>query len=114
MTTSKASKDKKAFLEALLRLYKKAEPVIHIVLPILILVFGVGAVLFYILGPSKYYLTSDSTDSMRWALASLESGKLISDNFKYAAILPFGGNLLLLPFIAVFGYSIKAQIAYTE
>ena len=97
--------------EKLGKIYAKSKFALDLILPFLILVFGVGAVLFYILGPSQYYLTSDSTDSMRWAQASLESGKLISDNFKYAAILPFGGNLLLLPFIAIFGYSVKAQIA---
>ena len=84
MITNK-SKDKKAFFETLSGVYKKAEPIVHILLPILILAFGVGTVLYYILGPSQYYLTSDSTDSMRWAQATFESGKLISDNSSPAA-----------------------------
>ena len=71
---------------------------------------GLFLILYYIIGPAEGYMTSDCTDSLRWAQATLESGKLISDNFAYAAILPFGGNLLFLPFVAIFGYSVAAQI----
>lgn len=55
-------------------------------------------------------MTSDCADSLRWAQATYESGRLISEEFNYAAILPFGGNLIFLPFIALFGYSMAAQI----
>ncbi len=79
-------------------------------LPYLILIFGAGVLLYYIIGPSAGYMTSDCTDSIRWAEATLDSGKLISDEFYYAAILPFGGNLIFLPFVALFGYSMTAQI----
>ena len=71
---------------------------------------GLFLILYYIIGPAEGYMTSDCTDSLRWAQATLESGKLISDSFDYAAILPFGGNLLFLPFVAMFGYSTTAQI----
>ncbi len=84
---------------------------VKLVLTLLILAVGVGAVLYYIVGPSRYYMTGDSTDSLRWAQASFESGKLISEDFSYAAILPFGGNLIFLPFIAIFGYSTASQVA---
>lgn len=89
---------------------KKYKSFLDIIVPILILLIGVGIVIYYIAGPSKFYMTGDSTDSLRWAQASFESGKLISDNFAYAAILPFGGNLIFYPFIAAFGYSMAAQI----
>jgi len=92
-------------------LSKKGISVINAVLPLLILAVGVGTVLYYIIGVSKYFMTSDSVDSLFWAQASFESGKLISDDFNYAAILPFGGNLLFYPFIAIFGFGLKAQIA---
>ena len=80
------------------------------VLPILILLLGVGTVIYYITGPAEGYMTSDCTDSLNWAYETFVSGKLIGDNFYYAAILPFGGNLIFLPYIALFGYSMKAQI----
>ena len=85
--------------------------VLDVVLPLLILALGVGLVLYYIIWPAAGYMTSDCTDSLRWAEATYESGQLVSDNFYYAAILPLGGNLLFLPFVALFGYSQAAQIS---
>ncbi len=71
---------------------------------------GIGLILYYIIGPSEWYMTSDCTDSLLWAQATFESGKLVSEDFYYAAVIPFGGNLIFLPFIALFGYSMTAQI----
>lgn len=79
-------------------------------LPLLVLALGAALTLYYILGPAEGYMTSDCTDSLRWAQATYESGRLISDDFYYAALLPFGGNLIFLPFIALFGYSMTAQL----
>ncbi len=93
------------------RIPEKLKNILDVVLPLLILVVGAGLVLYYIIWPAAGYMTSDSTDSLRWAEATYESGQLVSDNFYYAAILPFGGNLLFLPFIALFGYSLAAQIS---
>ena len=80
------------------------------ILPVLALLPGLGLVLYYVIGPAAGHMTSDCTDSLRWAQASFLSGRLVSDNFNYAAILPFGGNLIFWPFIALFGYGLKAQI----
>lgn len=82
----------------------------NIVLPVLVLLLGVGTVIYYITGPAEGYMTSDCTDSLTWAYETFCSGRLIGDNFYYAAILPFGGNLIFLPYIALFGYSMTAQI----
>jgi len=84
--------------------------IFKIAAPILALAPGLILILYYVIGPAAGYMTSDCTDSLRWAQATLESGKLISDEFYYAAILPFGGNLIFLPFVATFGYSMTAQI----
>lgn len=81
-----------------------------IIKPLLAIAPGIFIIIYYILCPAEAHMTSDSTDSLRWAQATFESGKLISDNFAYAAILPFGGNLIFLPFIAIFGYSVTAQL----
>lgn len=88
----------------------KALRIFKIAAPILALAPGLILILYYIIGPAAGYMTSDCTDSLRWAQATFESGKLISDEFYYAAILPFGGNLIFLPFVAMFGYSMTAQI----
>lgn len=81
-----------------------------VIFPLAILGLGAALTLYYILGPAEGYMTSDCTDSLRWAQATFESGRLISDDFFYAAILPFGGNIIFLPFIAMFGYSMTAQL----
>ena len=75
-----------------------------------ILAVGVIPVLYYILGPARGYMTSDTTDSILWAYRAYVSGKAADPNFYYAAILPFGGNQIYFPFVALFGYSMAAQI----
>ena len=90
-TAEKSEKDCKKYLRAL--------P------PAFVILFTLAIVIYYILGPAEGYLHSDCTDTLWWAQASYDSGRLISDNFKYAALLPFGGNLLMLPFIPLFGVS---------
>ncbi len=80
------------------------------VLGVLTAAVGIGFVLYYIIGPSEYYMTGDCTDSLLWAQATLESGKLVAEDFYYAAVIPFGGNIIFLPFLAIFGYGMTAQI----
>ena len=80
-------------------------------LPFILLLPGIILILYYLIGPAAGYMTADCTDSIRWAQATYTSGHLISKEFSYAAVQPFGGNLIFLPFIALFGYSMTAQIA---
>ena len=71
---------------------------------------GVLAIIaYYILFPAEGYLHSDCTDTILWAQASYDSGKLVYDGFQYAAVLPFGGNLLMLIFMPFFGYSMTTH-----
>ena len=77
----------------------------------LLLLIPTGILLYFILGPGEGYLHSDCTDTLWWANASYESGQWISDNFAYAALLPFGGSLLMLPFIPLFGVSVATHNA---
>ncbi len=66
---------------------------------------------YYIIYPAEGYLHSDCTDSLLWANASVESGKVFDDNFRYAAMLPFSASLWFIPLIHLFGYSMTAQTA---
>ncbi len=84
--------------------------VIKRVLPILLIAASLLVVLYYIIFPSQGYFHSDCTDTLFWAQATYDSGQLVSDNFKYAAILPFGGNLIMLPLISLFGVSMTTHI----
>lgn len=64
----------------------------------------------HVLYGEKGYYHSDCTDSILWSQATYESGKLINPDFNYAGIIPVGGNLIMLPFVALFGVTIKAQV----
>lgn len=64
---------------------------------------------YYIAFVSDGYLHSDYSDTILWAQATFDSGELVYDGFRYAAILPFGGNLLMLIFMPFFGYSMTTH-----
>ncbi len=66
--------------------------------------------LYYILGPSAGYFHSDCADSLFWANATVESGKVLDPDFGYAAILPFGSSLWMVPLIQIFGFGMQAQL----
>ncbi len=75
------------------------------------LMAGVCLLVFYfIIFPGQGYFQSDCTDTIYWAEAVCDSGRLISDSFKYSALLPFGGSLIMLPFISLFGVSMTTHI----
>ena len=67
-----------------------------IILPPVLLLTAVGVVAYYILCPSKGEFHADCTDTLYWAKATYDSGKLINPDFSYACLLPFGGSLLML------------------
>ncbi len=78
---------------------------------IALMVLTVALVAWYILVPSRYFYTSDCTDTIVWAEASLDGKAVFNPDFDYACLLPFGGQLLMLPFVALFGVGLKANIA---
>jgi hypothetical protein len=67
-------------------------------------------VLYYVIVVAKGYYHSDCTDTIMWAQAAWDAKALMNPDFKYACLLPFGGQLLMIPFVAMFGVSMKAQI----
>lgn len=73
-------------------------------------VAAVGAVLYYIFIVSLAEFHADFTDTILWADATARSGHLYADSFHYACLLPFGGNLAMLPFVKIFGLTMRAQM----
>lgn len=67
--------------------------------------------LFHVMFVEKGYYHADCTDSIMWAQATLEGKALVDPGFIYAGIMPFAGNIIFLPFVAIFGFGMKAQIA---
>lgn len=66
--------------------------------------------LYYILLPARTTFYADCSDTLYWANASYQSGRLFSSDFYYATLQPFGGMLLMLPFISLFGFSLKTHL----
>ena len=76
-----------------------------------LIVMGILAVLYYLFFCLKTEIHADCMDTIMWANASHNSGSLFNENFKYACLLPFGGQLLMQPFIAIWGLSYGAHLA---
>lgn len=77
---------------------------------IVFMVISVLTILYYILVPSRTTFYADCSDTLYWANASYESGRLFSRDFIYATLQPFGGMLLMLPFIHFFGFSLTTHL----
>ncbi|MCI8996468.1 MAG: hypothetical protein HFI30_12440 [Lachnospiraceae bacterium] len=75
-----------------------------LVLAALVLVFT------YICQTGWSFYNSDCADSLFWAQASYEAKSLFNKDFIYACTLPFGGQWFFLPFIGLFGMTVKTQI----
>lgn len=71
---------------------------------------GVLVVLYYIIACGKTELHADCMDTIMWANATFTSGNLFNKDFEYACLLPFGGQLLMLPFMFIFGLSYKVHL----
>lgn len=70
---------------------------------------SLAAVIYYIIFPSEQFFHADCSDTILWAQASYDSGSLFNKDFGYAAMLPFGGTMLMLPFIGAFGVSMTTH-----
>ena len=81
------------------------------VLPILLLVFTAAVLVYYITGPMLATFHSDFTDSLLWANVTAETGQILSPDYNYAAILPFGSPLWMVPILKIFGYGRTAFMA---
>lgn len=79
--------------------------VFHSIIGILVMLIGIAAVLYFIWGPARGEFHSDSTDTLYWAEAAMQGKGLINPDFNYAALMPFGGNILMQIWIPLFGVS---------
>lgn len=74
----------------------KIEKCIILILSFLIIV-SIG---FYCLSPCT---DSDMVEGLFWAEATITSGNLINPEFVYSYAIPFGANLIFIPFVILFG-----------
>ncbi len=71
--------------------------------------FAIGVVIYYIVCPSAAFFHSDCADTLYWAQASYDGKTLYNPDFGYAAFLPFGGTMLMAPFIGLTGVSLTTH-----
>lgn len=70
-------------------------------------VFVVGIGFLDIVLDNDY--NSDYVENVLWAEALLKSGRLLNPDFYYDYTVPFGGNILMAPFVALFGLGLTAN-----
>ncbi len=70
---------------------------------------SLATVIYYIIYPSEAFFHADCSDTILWAQASYDGKALFNPDFGYAAMLPFGGTMLMLPFIGAFGVSMATH-----
>lgn len=70
---------------------------------------SLATVIYYIIYPSEAFFHADCSDTILWAEASYDGKALFNPDFGYAAMLPFGGTMLMLPFIGAFGVSMTTH-----
>jgi drug/metabolite transporter (DMT)-like permease len=99
--------DKRSFGKTGIRVPKSA---LQMTLGGIFLAAAVAVLIYYIQGPSLGVIHSDCTDSLLWSQVMLDSGHILSEDFRYAAILPFGSSLWTVPILAICGYSVTAYI----
>ena len=75
----------------------------------LFMVASLATVIYYIIYPSAAYFHADCSDTIFWAQASFDGKTLFNPDFSYAAMLPFGGTMLMIPFIGIFGVSMTTH-----
>ncbi len=87
---------------------EKMKPV-RTVLALIPALIAVVMAVYYIWGPGEGYFHADCTDSIYWAQASVESGKVFDPYFRYAGMLPFSVSMIFIPLIKIFGLGMTAQ-----
>ncbi len=81
-----------------------------LIFPLLFFMISIISLLYYIIKLSPQYFHADCTDTILWGEAAYNTKSLLSKDFFYACKLPFGGQLLMIPFIGMFGVSMKAHL----
>lgn len=102
-----SAKPGKPDLGAILRKARKHLPLILCALAALL---ALSLCIYFIVGPAEGYFHADCTDSLLWAEATYDAGRIFNPDFNYAALLPFGASLWLVPLIAVFGVTMTTHV----
>lgn len=69
-----------------------------------------AGVIYYIFVVFRDEMTADCVDTMFWTQMMVDYNKIFAPNFRYAALIPFGGQLFMYPFVKIFGVTMMAQM----
>lgn len=89
------------------RCHKLAYYLPHILLGT-ILLSGILCIFTFSIGINEYDL-NDYIEGVLWADASLQSNSIINPDYVYYYIIPLGSNVIMAPFVRLFGVSIIAN-----
>ncbi|MBO5269233.1 MAG: hypothetical protein J6B77_00500 [Clostridia bacterium] len=89
---------------------RKVKNLLPLILCAAAALFAFALAVYFIVGPAEGYFHADCTDTILWAQATFDSGKVFNPDFNYAALLPFGANLWLVPLIAIFGVTMQTHV----
>lgn len=84
---------------------------IPLALCIIFAFLAIAQVIYYTVGPAEGYFHADCTDTIYWAQASVDGGSVFNSDFYYAALLPFGASIWLVPLIHIFGVTMGVHVA---
>lgn len=87
---------------------KNTKEIVSFFVLIIVIFSGVVSIFTYGLGINSFD-ANDFFDGEIWAIETLKSGKIVNPSFYYPYIIPFGANILLLPFVKMFGIGMLAN-----
>lgn len=68
-----------------------------------------GSLTVYLFAPPNHDAMSDTVEGLFWADAALSAHRPLNPDFVYPYAIPFGANLFMLPFVAIFGISLLSN-----
>ncbi len=77
---------------------------------IILILFSLFLIGYYTLFPSRGFFHSDTSDTLIWAEASVESHSLFNPDFSYACLLPFGTSLIMTALIPFTGVTMTTHV----
>lgn len=90
------------FIEKIKETFKQKKNIIAFMILFFVLVGILLSINTYGLGINSYD-EYDYLEDIYWSEALLKSGKLISNDFTYYYMIPFGANIIMAPFVALLG-----------
>lgn len=94
-------------MQKLFKTIKETE-LLPYLMALLVVLSGILCIFTFSVGLSSFDLW-DYIEGVFWADATLKSGSIINPDYVYYYVVPFGSNLIMAPFVRLFGISFLAN-----